>query len=282
MKGEGEMMILKSKHYVDALYQTLQKEIEKLAKQPRLVIVQIGNDKASAVYVKQKQIRAEAIGILTSHHHFDEMTESELIAHIQKLNTDVTVTGYIIQLPLPEHIALERVLPYIDPAKDADGFHPFNVGQVALKQSGVLPCTPKGIIWLLEQSGVSLSKKSAVVIGRSHLVGQPVGLLLLQKDVTVTFCHTKTVNLTAYTKEADIVIAAAGVAKMVTAEMVKDGAIIIDVGIHRLEDGSLCGDVDFIPVSQKAALITPVPGGVGPVTVAMLMQNIVEMAKLSQ
>lgn len=271
-------MILKSKPYIDALFLELEKTIATLQKKPKLVIVQVGSDPASGVYVGQKIKKAESVGMMAEHIHFENtISEEELVETIIKLNEDDQVTGYIIQLPLPEHIQINRLIPYIDPKKDADGFHPNNVGLVTLGSGGIKPCTPKGIIWLLEKAGVEIAGKKAVVVGRSNLVGKPVALLLTEKNATVTLCHSKTKELEQQLKEADIVIAAAGVAKMIEAEMIKTDAIVVDVGIHRLEDGSLCGDVDFVNVEKKASIITPVPGGVGPVTVAMLLQNIVEM-----
>lgn len=273
-------MILKSKPYIDLLYQELTKTIQTLPKVPQLVVVQVGDDIASSVYVKQKLKRAEEIGMQASHLHFaSDITETEMIEKIHQLNHDQAVTGYIIQLPLPKHIDIDQLIPHIDPKKDADGFHPYNVGLMTIGNGGIKPCTPKGIIWLLEQANVDIAGKHAVVVGRSNLVGKPAALLLLAKNATVTVCHSQTKELAQHLQQADIIIAAAGVAQMIKADMIKDGAIIIDVGIHRHPDGHLCGDVDFETVSDKAALITPVPGGVGPVTVAMLMQNIVEMAQ---
>ncbi|MGL4663098.1 MAG: bifunctional 5,10-methylenetetrahydrofolate dehydrogenase/5,10-methenyltetrahydrofolate cyclohydrolase [Culicoidibacterales bacterium] len=271
-------MILKSKPYIDELYVELEKTVQTLPNQPQLVVVQAGSDAASAVYVKQKLKRAEEIGIAARHLHFpDDVTEQELRHTICQLNDDKAVTGYIIQLPLPSHIDIERLIPYIDPKKDADGFHPQNVGAVTIGNGGIKPCTPKGIIWLLEKAGVNIAGKHAVVVGRSNLVGKPVALLLTEQHATVTLCHSKTINLEHHLQQADIIVAAAGVPQMIKSDMIKKGAVIIDVGIHRKEDGSLCGDVDFDSVIDKVACITPVPGGVGPVTVAMLLQNIVEM-----
>lgn len=273
-------MILKSKPYIDLLYQELAKTIQTLPKVPRLVIVQVGDDVASGVYVKQKLKRAEELGMQANHLHFAaNITEAEMIEKIHQLNQDQAVTGYIIQLPLPKQIDIDQLIPHIDPKKDADGFHPYNVGLMTIGNGGIKPCTPKGIVWLLEQAQVDIAGKHAVVVGRSNLVGKPAALLLLAKNATVTVCHSQTKELAQHLQQADIIIAAAGVAQMIKADMIKDGAIIIDVGIHRHPDGHLCGDVDFETVSDKAALITPVPGGVGPVTVAMLMQNIVEMAQ---
>lgn len=271
-------MILKSKPYIDALYLELAETVKRLPKKPKLVVVQVGSDVASGVYVKQKLKRAEDIGISASHLHFsDEMTEVKMIETIKQLNNDDEVTGYIIQLPLPSHMDIDRLIPYIDPKKDADGFHPQNVGLMTIGSGGIKPCTPKGIVWLLEKAGVDITGKHAVVVGRSNLVGKPVALLLTAKHATVTLCHSKTENLIHHLQQADIIVAAAGVPQMITSSMVKNGAVIIDVGIHRKADGTLCGDVDFTDVVEKVELITPVPGGVGPVTVAMLMQNIVEM-----
>lgn len=276
-------MILKSKPYIDILYGELAMTIKAMTRPPKLVVVQAGGDPASNVYVQQKLKRAEEIGIRATHIHFPvDVTESQLIETIQTLNQDSEVTGYIIQLPLPQHIDIDRLIPYIDPKKDADGFHPQNVGAMTIGSGGIQPCTPKGIIWLLQQAGVEIAGKDAVVVGRSNLVGKPVALLLLGMNATVTLCHSKTKALSEHLKRADIIVAAAGVPHMIQAEMVKDGAVIIDVGIHRQADGTLCGDVDLVEVADKVSLITPVPGGVGPVTVAMLLQNIVEMGQIQE
>lgn len=273
-------MILRSQPYIDALYTKLKQTVSDLARKPKLVIVQVGSNAASRVYVNQKLKRAAEVGIEAEHQHYDvSITEQMLIDEILKLNIDDAITGYIIQLPLPDHINIDNVITHIDPKKDADGFHPQNVGQVTIGSGGIKPCTPHGVIWLLESAGVVLDGLHAVVVGRSNLVGKPLGLLLLEKNATVTMCHSRTVDLQSHLKKADLVIAAAGVAQMIDDSMLRDGVIVIDVGIHKKEDGSLCGDVDFERVVQKASLITPVPGGVGPVTVAMLLQNIVEMAR---
>lgn len=273
-------MILRSQPYIDALYTKLKQTVSDLARKPKLVIVQVGSNAASRVYVDQKIKRAAEVGIEVEHQHYDvSITEQMLIDEILKLNIDDAITGYIIQLPLPDHINIDNVITYIDPKKDADGFHPQNVGQVTIGSGGIKPCTPHGVIWLLESAGVVLEGLHAVIVGRSNLVGKPLGLLLLEKNATVTMCHSRTVDLQSHLKKADLVIAAAGVAQMIDDSMLRDGVIVIDVGIHKKEDGSLCGDVDFERVVQKASLITPVPGGVGPVTVAMLLQNIVEMAR---
>lgn len=271
-------MILKSKPYIDVLYTELASTIQAMKKKPQLVVVQVGSDPASSVYVTQKLKRAEEVGIRATHIQLpDDITEQKMIETIQTLNHDEAVTGYIIQLPLPKHIDIDLLISYIDPRKDADGFHPQNVGAMTIGSEGIQPCTPKGIVWLLKKAGIEMAGKHAVVIGRSNLVGKPVAILLTAMDATVTLCHSRTQGLTEHLKQADIIVAAAGVAKMVKADMVKDGAVIVDVGIHRLSDGTLCGDVDFSAVSDKTSYITPVPGGVGPVTVAMLLQNIVEM-----
>lgn len=279
MKGV-ELMIVKSKPYIDSLYTELKQEVALCKHRPQLVIIQVGDDAASTVYVNQKLKRAEEIGVSARHLHFGgDMTENELIETLHELNQDNDVTGYIVQLPLPSHIQLDNIVMHIDPLKDADGFHPYNIGMLTLGNKAIQPCTPKGIVWLLEQVGVPIAGANVVVIGRSNLVGKPLSLLLMEKDATVMTCHSKTIHLKSHLKTADIIIAAAGVPHLVQQDMVKQGAVVIDVGIHRQPDGSLCGDVDFINVSERASIITPVPGGVGPVTVAMLLKNIVEMAQ---
>jgi len=215
-------------------------------------------------------------------HEFPEtVSESALLACIAKLNADRAVHGILVQLPLPRHVDADRVLAAVSPAKDVDGFHAVNLGALLQGRSGFVPGTPAGVMRLLAHAGVALAGKNATIVGRSTIVGKPLALLLLQKDATVTICHSKTRDLAAVTRQADILIAAAGRAKLVTAEMVKPGACVIDVGVNRLPDGKLAGDVDFAAVKEIAGSITPVPGGVGPMTVAMLIVNTVRAAELS-
>ena len=241
-----------------------------------LAVIQVGNDPASSVYVRNKKNACAYIGIQSLAYELpEETTEQELIDLLEKLNKDDTVNGILVQLPLPGHINEDRVLDTIVPAKDVDGFHPQNVGALCIGKPGHVSCTPAGVIQLLKRSGIEIAGKECVVIGRSNIVGKPMSLLLLRENGTVTIAHNRTADLAQVTKRADILIVAVGRPKMITAEYVKDGAVVIDVGIHRNAEGKLCGDVDFDSVAPKCSAITPVPGGVGPMTIAMLMHNCV-------
>jgi methylenetetrahydrofolate dehydrogenase (NADP+)/methenyltetrahydrofolate cyclohydrolase len=247
---------------------------------PSLVAVRVGNDPASEVYVRNKAKKAEELGLRGAQRIFDEsMTEAELLAEVERLNGDDDVDGILVQLPLPKQIASRKVLEAIDPAKDVDGFHPVNVGRLHMGQRTLVPCTPAGILRLLDSTGVPLAGARAAVIGRSDIVGKPVAALLTQRDATVTICHSKTRGLGAITREADILVAAIGRPLFVTGDMVKPGAVVIDVGINRTAEKKLVGDVDFINAKEVAGWITPVPGGVGPMTIAMLMKNTVTAAQ---
>ena len=242
-----------------------------------LAVIQVGNDPASSVYVKNKKKACEYIGIgSVSYELPEETTEDKLLSIIDDLNKKADIIGILVQLPLPASINEERVLNAIDPSKDVDCFHPVNVGKLLIGQESFLPCTPAGVIELLKRSNVDIAGKHAVIVGRSNIVGKPMSLLMLKENATVTICHSKTKDLEAVTREADILIVAMGKPKFINASFVKEGAVVIDVGIHRKEDGKLCGDVDFDDVSPKTSLITPVPGGVGPMTIAMLMANCVK------
>jgi len=248
-----------------------------------LAVVLVGNDPASKIYVNNKKKACEALGIISSEYLLPEDTQEEtLLQLIESLNSDNTVDGILVQLPLPRHLDEKKVIRAISPDKDVDAFHPVNVGKIMIGDYTFAPCTPAGIIELIERSGISIASKNCVVIGRSNIVEKPMSMLLLHKNATVTICHSKTENLEKIVRQADIVIAAVGRAKFVTADMVKDGAVIIDVGINRMDNGKLCGDVDFDEVAPKASYITPVPGGVGPMTIAMLMKNTVAAAKQKQ
>lgn len=262
----------------------LKAEVEALKAQGKscaLAVIQVGNDPASSVYVGNKKKACAYIGIESiSYELKEETTMEELLALIEKLNNDEKVHGILCQLPLPKHMDEDAVIRAISPKKDVDGFHPQNVGALVIGQEGFVSCTPAGIIKLLERSDVDLSGKHCVVIGRSNIVGKPMSLLALSKNATVTVCHSKTANLKEICKQADVLIVAMGKPEFITADYIKDGAVVIDVGIHRKEDGKLCGDVRFDEVSQVASAITPVPGGVGPMTIAMLMNNCVEAMKL--
>lgn len=239
-----------------------------------LAVVQVGSDPASGVYVRNKRRACEACGIRSLSYELPEETsEEELLALIEKLNRDETVNGILVQLPLPGQIDEKKVIQAIDAKKDVDGFHPMNAGALCTGEKGFVSCTPAGIIQLLKRSGIAIAGKECVVVGRSNIVGKPAALLLLAENGTVTVCHSKTVDLKEVTRRADILVVAVGRPKFITAEYVKEGAVVIDVGIHRKENGKLCGDVDFDSVAPKCSAITPVPGGVGPMTIAMLMSN---------
>jgi methylenetetrahydrofolate dehydrogenase (NADP+)/methenyltetrahydrofolate cyclohydrolase len=246
---------------------------------PGLAVILAGDDAASRVYVRNKTLAAGEIGVHSELHEFrQDVAESALLDKVNSLNRDPAVHGILVQLPLPKHIDAARVLESVAPAKDVDGFHESNLGALLAGRPRVVPCTPLGVMRLIEHAGVPLAGRHAVVVGRSNIVGKPVALLLLQKDATVTICHSKTPALDVITSTADILVAAVGRAKLVTAAMVKPGACVIDVGVNRLPDGKLAGDVDFEPVRQVAGWITPVPGGVGPMTIAMLLENCLRAA----
>lgn len=250
--------------------------------QPGLAVVLVGDNPASAVYVRSKQRACDAAGLHGNDIRLPEtVTQDKLLAVIDRLNADVTVHGILVQLPLPSHIDAATVLQRITFAKDVDGFNWRNLGALVDGHPALAPCTPSGSMLLLERSGVPIAGKHAVVLGRSSIVGKPAALMLLERHATVTVCHSRTTNLAAHTREADILICAVGRPRMITADMVKPGAAVIDVGINRLPDGKLCGDVDFDAVAAKAGWITPVPGGVGPMTVAMVVSNAVAAAEKS-
>ncbi len=255
---------------------------------PALSVILVGDNPASVSYVTGKQKALAEAGMVDKSIHLPESTsEQELLDLIAKLNADPSVHGILVQLPLPKHINEEKVTLAIDPKKDVDGFHPVNMGNLLIGRKGFLPCTPHGVLILLERAGVQTNGARAAVIGRSNIVGKPMALLLSRKEynATVTLCHTGTKDLAAITREADIIIAAAGRPNTVTADMVKEGAVVIDVGVNRVPDASkksgfrLVGDVDYEAIKQKASVITPVPGGVGPMTIALLMQNTIEAAE---
>ena len=249
---------------------------------PRLAVIIVGSDPASEVYVRNKQRTCEELGIRSDHIALPaETTKEELLACIEELNVDPEVHGILVQLPLPEQIAEdeEEILSHIDPRKDVDGFHPVNVGHLVLGAPGLRPCTPAGCIRMLDYAGIPIEGAHAVIIGRSNIVGKPMAHLLLERNATVTICHSRTQNLAAIARTADILVAAVGRPRFVTADMVKEGATVIDVGINRIAPKKLVGDVDFDAAAAVAGAITPVPGGVGLLTVAMLMENVVQAAK---
>jgi methylenetetrahydrofolate dehydrogenase (NADP+)/methenyltetrahydrofolate cyclohydrolase len=247
---------------------------------PCLAVVLVGDNPASLVYVKAKGKVCEEMGINSLQYNLHkDIAQEELLWQISQLNNDPKVHGILAQLPLPDHLDEELVLEAISPEKDVDGFHPVNVGRLVIGKPLFQPCTPLGIMKLLEETGIDLSGKEAVVVGRSNIVGKPIAMMLLQKNATVTICHSRTLNLQEKINRADVVIAAVGRPNMLNGEWIKQGAVVIDVGITRLDNGRLVGDVEFDGASKKASFITPVPGGVGPMTIAMLMYNTVEAAK---
>lgn len=254
---------------------------EKHGVEAGLAVVLVGEDPASKVYVRNKKLACEATGIRSFEYYLpEETTQQELLDLIDTLNNDKAVNGILVQMPLPKHIDEMTITCAISPSKDVDAFHPENVGRIMIGNPEFLPCTPAGVMELIKSVGVDIAGKNCVVIGRSNIVGKPQAMLLLKANGTVTICHSKTQNLKEITSKADILVVAIGKAKFVTADMVKEGAVVIDVGMDRNEQGKLCGDVDFENVKEKAGYITPVPGGVGPMTIAMLMNNTLTAAKL--
>ncbi|NLA39824.1 MAG: bifunctional methylenetetrahydrofolate dehydrogenase/methenyltetrahydrofolate cyclohydrolase FolD [Smithella sp.] len=255
---------------------------EKTGVVPGLAVVLAGDDPASKVYVGRKAKACAEAGFLSREYKLPaDVGEAELLALISDLNSDRQIHGILVQLPLPKHIPTDKIIAAIDPNKDVDGFHPANVGRLVTGSPLFVPCTPRGIMELIARTGISLSGKDAVVIGRSNIVGKPMALLLLAQNATVTMCHSKTKDLPAVARRADVLIAAIGKPCMITADMVKEGAVVVDVGVNRLESGKLAGDVAFDEVAPKTSAITPVPGGVGPMTIAMLMRNTLDAAKMT-
>ena len=262
----------------------LKDEVEKLKKDdnihPKLAVIMVGSDPASQIYVRNKSKACDEIGIEFEEFLLDEnTTQKELLDLIDRLNENEKVNGILLQSPIPKNLDINEAFRRISPEKDVDGFNPVNVGKLTLGQKGFISCTPFGVIKMLEEYNIDIEGKNAVVLGRSNIVGKPMSQCLLNKNATVTICHSKTKNINDITKNADIIVAAIGKKEFVKGDMVKEGAVVIDVGINRGEDGKLKGDVDFEEVSKKASYITPVPGGVGPMTIAMLMTNVVKAAK---
>ena len=254
-----------------------------LTRKPGLAVILVGDDPASRVYVSGKEKDCAECGFLSFEHKLPaETTQAELMALIERLNGDETVDGILCQLPLPKHLDAEAVLNAIAPDKDVDCFHPFNVGRLMIGDTVFLPCTPAGVMEMLKAYDIPVRGKHCVVLGRSNIVGKPMAMLLLQQDGTVTICHSRTPDLASVTRQADILVSAVGRVNVVTADMVKDGAVVIDVAMNRDETGKLCGDVDFAAVEPKASYITPVPGGVGPMTRAVLMKNLLTAARYHQ
>ena len=275
--------LIDGKAIAKEIRQELKLEVEELKKDkgiiPGLAVILVGDDPASQSYVRGKERAAGDVGIYSELHRMPEDTDQkELIDKVQELNNDPKIHGILCQLPLPGHLDESDVINTIRPEKDVDGFHPISVGNMHIGEECFLPCTPAGIIELLDRTGVEISGKDAVVVGRSNIVGKPVSMLLLGRHATVTICHSRTRDLAAKTAAADILVAAVGRPKMITADMVKDGAVVIDVGVNRV-DKKLVGDVDFDAVKEKVSAITPVPGGVGPMTITMLLKNTIEAAK---
>ncbi|HET6466148.1 MAG TPA: bifunctional methylenetetrahydrofolate dehydrogenase/methenyltetrahydrofolate cyclohydrolase FolD [Nitrospiria bacterium] len=250
---------------------------------PGLAAVLVGDNPASVIYVRNKRKACEEVGIYSEEHKLPASTKQEdLLNLILQLNNDLKIHGILVQLPLPKHLDTEQVLYAVSPKKDVDGLHPNNVGHLTMGSPVFVPCTPAGVMAILDYHKIPIEGRRAVIVGRSNLVGRPVGLLLMHRNATITVCHSRTRDIGAVCREGDILIAAIGKPRFITADMVKNGAAVIDVGINRLPDGKLVGDVDYEPVSQKAGWITPVPGGVGPMTIAMLLQNTLEAAGRSR
>lgn len=275
--------IIDGKAVAAQMEEEMKAEVEELVTsgtRPGLAVVLVGEDPASKVYVGRKQKACERLGIASFEYRLPaETTESELLALVDELNTRSDVHGILVQLPLPKHMDSKNVLVRLDRSKDVDGFHPLNVGCLFLDQSPLPPCTPAGIMELLQRLGVKLEGKHAVVVGRSNIVGKPVAMMLLRENATVTICHSRTVDLPGVCRSADVLVAAVGRPEMVKGDWIKPGAVVIDVGVNRLEGGKLVGDVEFEAAAERASAITPVPGGVGPMTIAMLMKNTICAAK---
>ena len=284
--GRGNNMssaIINGKEIGQEIRKSVEVRVNALKEQgitPGLAVILVGNNPASKTYVANKQKSCEAIGMFSELILMPEdTTQDALLDQIRDLNNRQDIHGILVQLPLPKHIDEDAVIATISPEKDVDGFSPISVGKMMLGQDTYLPCTPFGVMKLLEHSGINVAGKHAVIVGRSHIVGKPMGQLLLQKDATVTYTHSKTPDLPSFTKQADILIAAVGRANFITKEHIKPGAVVIDVGINRDENNKLCGDVDFADVDGIASHITPVPGGVGPMTITMLLENTVQSAE---
>jgi len=278
------MKLINGKEVAKKVRKELKSEVVKLKENginPKLAVVMVGNDPGSTVYVRNKSKACEKVGIEFEEFLYDEnLSESELLNVIKKLNEDSTINGILLQSPVPKHIDINKAFRTIAPEKDVDGFNPVNVGNLTIGEDAFISCTPYGVIKMFEEYNIELEGKNAVILGRSNIVGKPMIQCMLNKNATVTVCHSRTKNIEEITKKADIVISAIGKPKFVKENMVKDGAVVIDVGINRLEDGSIVGDVDFDEVSKKASYITPVPGGVGPMTIAMLLNNVVKATKI--
>ncbi|MCO0596437.1 bifunctional methylenetetrahydrofolate dehydrogenase/methenyltetrahydrofolate cyclohydrolase FolD [Peribacillus butanolivorans] len=275
--------IINGKEIAEAVRQEISKEVQQLREKnivPGLAVILVGDNQASQTYVRNKQKACEDLGM----HSVlikkpGDLTQEELIQNIDELNQDDSIHGILVQLPLPGHIQEKAIIEAISPEKDVDGFHPINIGRMMTGQDAFLPCTPYGVLVMLEHIGYELEGKHVVIVGRSNIVGKPAGQLFLNADATVTYCHSKTKDLAYYTKQADVVVAAVGKRDTITSDHIKEGAVVIDVGMNRNDEGKLCGDVAFEEVKNKASYITPVPKGVGPMTITMLMKNTVKSAQ---
>ncbi|HIP61272.1 MAG TPA: bifunctional methylenetetrahydrofolate dehydrogenase/methenyltetrahydrofolate cyclohydrolase FolD [Sulfurovum sp.] len=278
------MQLIDGKSLALAVHASVAKEVEALKQQrnivPGLAVILIGDDPASHAYVKMKAKACEKVGFYSITHSMpDSISQDEIIATIEMINDNPRIDGILIQLPLPKHIDSNKILEIIDPKKDVDGFHPYNVGRLVTKLDSFVPCTPLGVMKMFEKYEIDLVGKDVCIVGASNIVGKPIASLLTNADATVTLTHIHTKDLKAHTLQADIIIVGVGKPKLITADMIKDGAIIIDIGMNRLADGSLTGDVDFEAVKDKCSFITPVPGGAGPMTIAMLLENTLKAAK---
>lgn len=276
--------LIDGKVIAEKIKNNLKKEVQDLQKKsgvtPGLAVVLVGDNPASQVYVRNKERASTQVGIHTTQHTLPgTITESDLLSLIAKLNADKAIHGILVQLPLPKTLNEAKILQAVAPEKDVDGFHPVNQGYLLAGLPGPRPCTPLGLIAMLDEIGYELKGQAAVIVGRSQIVGKPAALLFLERHATVTICHSRTKDLAGQVQRADVVVAAIGRPKMIAGHWIKPGAVVLDVGINRLEDGSLCGDVDFEAAKERASYITPVPGGVGPMTIAMLLKNTIEAAK---
>jgi len=278
-------VVINGKQLVSEIRAEIKEEAARLTREgirPGLAVILVGDDPASAVYVRNKAKACEEAGIYSEVHRLPASTgQDELLALVDKLNRAPNIHGVLVQLPLPGHISEEAVIDAVAPEKDVDCFHPVNVGNLMIGKPGILPCTPSGVIEILKRSGIPIAGKHAVVIGRSNIVGKPMAMLLLRENATVTVCHSRTENMRDVTRLADILVVAVGRGRMITRDYVKPGAVVIDVGMNRMEDGKLAGDVDFDDVKEIAGHITPVPGCVGPMTITMLLKNTVQAARLA-
>ncbi len=275
------MTLIDGKAVSAAVKERIKKEIEEKKLEIGLAVVIVGNDQASRVYVNNKKKACEFCGIASYEYALpEETTEEQLLELVDKLNNDNKVNGILVQLPLPKQIDEKKIIEHISPEKDVDAFNAVNVGKIMIGNYSFLPCTPAGVMELIKSTGTEISGKECVVIGRSNIVGKPMAMLLLHENATVTICHSRTKNLKEVCSRADILVSAVGKAGFVTSDMVKEGAVVIDVGMNRNSEGKLCGDVDFDNVKEKCSFITPVPGGVGPMTIAMLMENTLRAGKL--